>query len=337
MPVAELQKVESPFIHLEVTDMGDVPPIAEQTSWPSGIFKIQTPENIRYFNCSVIRNKDGLWLFSRRARNIKGDWMGRNDIVAHLFDENTKQIRASVEVIIPKVYEKEHYEDPRVMWMDGGIWMSACSFIPGMFYGAHQRLCRLDSTFHSGRPISPVYGGNGHTPLMQARNHEKNWLWFEHARKPFMVYQAVPHQVLEWPDFSTFSSPLVYETRMGSFDWHYGELRGGTPPIRVGGEYWTFFHSSLPWRKPKRQYFMGAYAFSVEPPFRMTRMSVAPLLAGSVADTWTPGLPLVVFPCGAIHENGKWLVTFGVNDYVCGWIEIPHEELVETMGSVEEF
>lgn len=328
---------DSPYKHLDITDRPNALPLDEQTKWAAGIFPIPTSNDIRYFNCSLIRRNDGLWLFARRARNIKGDWMGMNDVVALKLRELTNTVQGMIDVQFPKVYKGEHFEDPRVMWMGGSIWISCTTFIPRMFHGAHQRLCRLDERFAASRPISPVYGGNGASPLMQAQNHEKNWLWFEHDGKPHMVYRHTPHQVVEWPDFFEFRNPVVHDSRFTNPRWCHGEPRGGTPPVRVGDEYWSFFHSSLPWRPPKRQYFMGAYAFEAKPPFRITRMSLRPLLAGSIADPWAEGLPLVVFPCGAVLEDGRWIVTMGINDYRCGWIEIPHKELEQQTDYVEPF
>jgi hypothetical protein len=74
---------------------------------------------------------------------------------------------------------------------------------------------------------------------------------------------------------------------------------------------------------------MGVYAFMAEPPFRVTRMSTVPILSGSQNDEWHEGLPLVVFPCGALLRNGQWLVTMGVNDCASAWIEIPHKDVVK--------
>ena len=70
---------------------------------------------------------------------------------------------------------------------------------------------------------------------------------------------------------------------------------------------------------------MGAYAFNDR--FEIVRMTVEPLLAGSDRDLRLLNGPLVIFPGGAIVNNGKWLVVFGVNDEQSGWIEIPHLDL----------
>jgi predicted GH43/DUF377 family glycosyl hydrolase len=121
----------------------------------------------------------------------------------------------------------------------------------------------------------------------------------------------------------------VYETQASDLHWPWGQPRGGTPPVLVDGEYWSFFHSCIDDPYHTRRYFMGAYAFSAMPPFRITRMSRTPIMAGSNKDRWGNGKPLVVFPCGALLRNGIWMVTLGVNDLNCAWVEIPHESLLE--------
>jgi hypothetical protein len=54
-----------------------------------------------------------------------------------------------------------------------------------------------------------------------------------------------------------------------NFCWNYGELRGGTEAKLVGDEYLAFFHSQgTVHSRFSMTYWMGAYTFSREPPFR---------------------------------------------------------------------
>jgi predicted GH43/DUF377 family glycosyl hydrolase len=57
-------------------------------------------------------------------------------------------------------------------------------------------------------------------------------------------------------------------------------------------------------------------------------MTIDPLLVGSEKDGGT--LP-VVFPGGAVFNDGKWLVVLGVNDARSAYIYIPHEDLIARM------
>jgi predicted GH43/DUF377 family glycosyl hydrolase len=150
---------------------------------------------------------------------------------------------------------------------------------------------------------------------------------------PHLIYLTRPHEIVKWNQWNEPGE--VYKTEETNPLWTHGDPRGGTPPVLVGKEYWSFFHSSLPWLHQKRRYFMGAYAIEAQPPFRITRMTSLPLLTGSKQDVWHPPQPLVVFPCGAIHRNKTWLISMGVNDLMSAWIEIPHDDLVHLMRPVK--
>jgi predicted GH43/DUF377 family glycosyl hydrolase len=76
---------------------------------------------------------------------------------------------------------------------------------------------------------------------------------------------------------------------------------------------------------------MGAFAFEAKPPFAVTRITPEPLLAGSEDDLRTLGGPLCVFPCASVLRGDSFLVTLGVNDQSCAWIEIPVADLIEKM------
>jgi hypothetical protein len=118
--------------------------------------------------------------------------------------------------------------------------------------------------------------------------------------------------------------------------WPYGEIRGGTSPVQVGDLFFTFHHSSLPWKGRYRRYFAGAIGFETTPPYKPRLITSEPLLQGSQQDVWAQRKPLVVFPCGALMLNGKWLVSMGVNDLKSAWLELPHESLLSRMKPIED-
>ncbi len=168
---------------------------------------------------------------------------------------------------------------------------------------------------------------------MRARPIEKNWGWFEHERQIYCLYTIRAQRILrlvgnELQPFSQF----WWHPR-----WTGGWWRGGASPVRVGGEYWCFFHGvwrAKPLRREFRHYNLSCYAFSAEPPFRPLRYLPKPLL-------WPPaeGRPAdlgsaVVFPCGAVRRGENWLVSYGVHD---SWVEIAefsHAEIDAAMVSV---
>jgi hypothetical protein len=188
---------------------------------------------------------------------------------------------------------------------------------------------------------------------------EKNWMLFEHDGDLFAVYQIAPHTILRVNLGGT--GPIICE-KIYESTWdvsiyaeHYGWPRGGTPPVRQGDTFVSFFHSRqqisrLRWilrywpvgpdktlprymaaierrlRRPlaRVRYYAGAYAFAAEPPFRPLWLRPEPVLDPATegpyrhrlrANPWADG---IVYPCGATpSEDGRWLVSYGVHDERC--------------------
>jgi predicted GH43/DUF377 family glycosyl hydrolase len=256
---------------------------------------------------------------------------GMNDVVAFKLgglDGLTPQVGYRVKFVNTNV--NEQYEDPRVIYHAGKTYVACCNFVwyrIKKWTGAHQIIVEVDDKWDQKRRYDPVYGKNGKGLGLNV-GHEKNWVWFFHESKLQMIYGAHPHTVVEFDDQVR---PTTVRRTDNTVPWKCGEIRGGTPPVKVGNEYFTFFHSSLPWTSRYRRYFMGAYAFEARPPFHITRMTADPLLIGSQNDPWVDKKPLVIFALGSLFRDDKWLVTFGVNDLKCGWIDIPHDDLLEKL------
>src|ERR1700677_2055307 len=136
------------------------------------------------------------------------------------------------------------------------MWLSCCNFIWGPTWtGAHQILCEISNDWKMIRRHDVVYGGNGNHVGGNNR-WEKNWLWFFHDGKPHMIYTVLPHVVVEFD--ATFNAVKQYVTdAKPKISWPWGDPRGGTPPVLIGDEYWTFFHSSCDWKEMvSRRYHM---------------------------------------------------------------------------------
>jgi len=319
----------------------DYPSILKQTKWRSGFFefgKAQANKDIRYFNPSLVEHNGHDWLVARKAQPRPGDPFGMNTIWAFKLDDQHRPLQGIL-VAFKDRYPDQHHEDPRIIRLPNGkMLLSYTTFVlepKKGWYGAHQGCAVLGAMFQPEQVLDPIYGRNGGSVLMNSGN-EKNWLWFWHDGALHMIYNTDPvHEVIRWNQ--NLGVVRKYETKdhVGLFA-KYGQPRGGTPPVLIGDEYWSFFHSSVLWKDPKRRYFMGAYAFEAKAPFRVTRMTRKPLLAGSQNDPWVEGQPLVVFPCGAIFRNNQWFVSMGINDMASAWIEIPHDELVKLTKPINE-
>ena len=151
---------------------------------------------------------------------------------------------------------------------------------------------------------------------------EKNWVPFVYQDHLNLAYSLVPHRILT-PVFGTESCRTAFLTHP-SVKWNWGVLRGGTPALLEGGEYLAFFHSSKSMAtqhskgKNIPHYFMGAYTFSAEPPFAITRISSRPIIGkkfykGKSYKTWKP--LHVVFPGGYISDENYLWILYGRQDH----------------------
>jgi predicted GH43/DUF377 family glycosyl hydrolase len=318
------------------------PAIGQQTRWRCSAFDFgrQQTTNFAYFNPGLVERPDGLWLVARRSKNDRRMRVGFNDMVAVRLSEGDYRPLFMLPIVTKHVFDKEHFEDPRAIYHNGATYLSACNFVivnNGMGWsGAHQTMNIVRTMTSTNRwtvdeRIDPLFGYNG-PRIGKDTGMEKNWTWFFESGLPHLVYKASPHTVARFTSDFTLDREFKTDEPMV---WLYGIIRGGTPPVRVGDEYLTFFHSSLPVGMPyHRRYYMGAYTFEAREPFAVKRMTREPLLVGSWQDRWFPKKPLVVFPCGSRLKNDTWLVTMGVNDLDCAWIEIPHADLDERLYPV---
>ena len=302
------------------------PSILQQTKWECGIYEFPDENAGReYFNCSIIDWRGSRWLVTRKneRKYIIGS---KNGITLWMLNNNAPALRKNIG--FSTTFNKEEHEDPRALVRGGNLILTYCNFIQGKTY-AHQCIGAVTPNFRINLPVHVQYGANG-SKLIFNSGHEKNWVWFEHGGALHFVYRTNPHLVCK-----TRNGNVVEEfgTVSPKINWPFGEMRGGTSPVRVGGEYVSFFHSSTLWKNGNRRYYKGAYAFKAEPPFHITRYTPEPLLVGSAHDVVKPGVPwpMVVFPCGSIFEKDEWLVVGGLNDLKCYWIKIPNKDLMERM------
>lgn len=326
----ELQKSAHLVAQLMKYAPKQIPPIGQQTLWDVGLIGLPEFPDYTFFNPAIIKAADGrILLFTRRCKDKRRTdtdyFREKNDIVVFELDEQTMKAKTMQPLNLRKHEPDEQFEDPRIIRFGNGYGLSVCAFIQGRSY-AHQTMFLLNERFDCVGRFDPIYGNNMAQAAVNA-GHEKNWLWFSHDGAPHMIYSASPHVVLKMDG----SLNPVEKIQSDVFDryWKYGEVRGGSNPVRVGDLYWTFFHSSVKWAVHKRRYFMGAYAFEAKHPFRIVRFTINPLLTGSSAENWWPGLPEVVFPCGAYFDGDKqqFVVSYGVNDVRCGYLKIPLAEL----------
>lgn len=308
-------------------------PFQQQTKWRCGFFELSGNTKTVYFNPSLIEFNGRDYLFTRRAR-----WVNPNSSREVHSDLAIFDITEGVPKLLPipnlsPTLAGEQWDDPRAMVVDGRVYVSFVKWFHRLNRFAYQSLMLLSEDWLSASvELEPRFGGNGSANRNGTR-HQKNWVWFVRDGSWHCVYMTNPMTVYAIPKkgrrFLTFKNPEL------KLPWKFGEPYGGTPPILIGDEYFTFFHSFTPWVTPRRRYHMGAATFDAKPPFSLKRICVRPILSGSENDPRLYGGPPCIFPCGALHRNAEWLVVFGVNDENCGWIKIPHAELESLMVPVK--
>lgn len=327
----------------EIAHEDSTPSIADQAKaqgWKAGYYDYGKVESNNWdlFNPGLVQRPDGLWLLTRVSEpHPQGFRFGQNSIYAFLLDDTGKIPKMGKRLRWPVEDGTQHFEDPRGFYHPtiNQTVIGACTFCwypDATWTGAHQVLGTFDEEWTCKKMDYPKVGGNpGEMRRIENRkDYEKNWLWWLHENRLHLLYKANPWMIVEygqhWSDFKYH--------RLDGVTWPYGEIRGGTTPVQVGDYYFTFHHSSLPWKGRYRRYYAGCLAFEAKPPFSPKLITPEPILQGSQNDVWTQRKPLVIFPCGAIHKDGQWLISCGVNDLKSAWLELSHQSILERMKPI---
>jgi predicted GH43/DUF377 family glycosyl hydrolase len=171
---------------------------------------------------------------------------------------------------------------------------------------------------------------------------EKNWSFFGDG--PFYaLYSLMPQRVLE---FSLAGTGPIEFCEVASMAWEggdyagrFGELRGGTPPQRVGGDYFGLGHS-VSGTPSHYRYVAAAYRFSATAPFALTGGPAGPLPVGlglgpqRAYSPLNPAIAEVIYPCGAAYTDDRWVVSFGLNDERCALARFTHAEVLAALRPV---
>lgn len=147
---------------------------------------------------------------------------------------------------------------------------------------------------------------------------QKNWIPFIWNDQLFLTYSVKPHEIL-MPDLLNGISKSIYVSDFDLINWKWGQLRGGTQAELLDGEYIAFFHCSKPCKslasngKMMHHYYMGAYTFSKDPPFEITKMTPTPIIAKGFY-TKSDCDKRVIFPGGLVISDSNIHVAYGKDD-----------------------
>jgi predicted GH43/DUF377 family glycosyl hydrolase len=182
-------------------------------------------------------------------------------------------------------------------------------------------------------------------PGESSARREKSWVPFDYKGQLLLAYSLDPHLIFKLKrgrgacDIMAVSKP--------SYEWNWGELRGGTPGLAIDEtQYLAFFHSSKLMRSYQSNnecmshYFIGAYTFMREPPFEITQISSEPIIAKgfysgkSYKYYWNP--LRVVFPCGYIYDENYIWIAYGRHDHEVWIVKLDKKGLMKSLKPVTQ-
>lgn len=173
------------------------------------------------------------------------------------------------------------------------------------------------------------------------QRREKNWIPFIFENALHLAYHLYPHRIFR-PLLDASERCETVANSFPSFIWEYGELRGGTPAVKLDEQHYLgFFHSSIYMKTVHSNqmyiphYFIGAYLFSAQPPFEVKYISPEPIVGtnfyhgNSYEPYWHP--VCVVFPCGlAIYHNDLW-ISYGRQDHEIWVARLDKEKVLNSL------
>lgn len=239
-------------------------------------------------------------------------------------------------------------EDPRLVAVDDQLYMVYAA-APESEEGSacHRRvfvseLNQIDGQFVLGAPLQL-----SQNVAKTNDRHEKNWTPFDYDGQMHFSYSLNPHTVLDF-NKNDGSCNLVATTNY-DIPWCWGELRGGTPALKIDDHHYLgFFHSSAQLATANSEdvsmphYFVGAYMFEADAPFSLVKVSYEPIVASGFYSGenhepyWNP--VRVVFPCGFIFEDDFIYLSYGRQDRELWVAKIDKEALIESLApmSIQE-
>lgn len=300
----------------EVCPLGRWPVVRE---WPIKFdeHNLAKGESGLRFNSSLIEYNNGYLLAYRNG------WCG-SEISLIQLDSNFTPVGPSIRLDLfhPK-HANYGREDPRLFRHLGKLYVGYVGVVGGNNLSHTSMLyARIDDSLRVERVFYPEYKG---------RNYwEKNWGFFSYGSDLLSVYSISPHRILKVVDDKS-EIAFVTNAKLG---WVGGELRGGSSPVRVGEEYYSFFHDRVE-VNGHRVYRMGLYTFEARPPFRVKRIIPYPLMTADRDTKPSDQYASVVFPGGAIRTKDHWVIAMGIHDKWCELHRFSVRELESKLVKVE--
>lgn len=263
------------------------------------------------YNAGLIRFQ-GRLLLSYRVHDRK-DWR-TNLGIAELSDSFA--VGLSKPIKPPDELKDNSFEDCRFFVHRNALWISfTVSQWPATEFRSIVAISTLTETpthWEMSKPTIPQYGRNAFDGI------EKNFIFISRGETLWCIYRVTGNeQIVLQLDGARVEE--VFKAK--ALPWAKAEIHGGAVCEGPNGNLYHFFNSHTSHKdRQLDRYFVGCAELSGLPPFDMLRISSAPILSGEEGyclDKNPRFKPNVVFVCGAIYENGQFLVSFGFNDCQC--------------------
>lgn len=275
-------------------------------------------EHTPRFNASIIRHNGKLLLSYRQYDPRQANHM---TIALSELGEDFQPTGVHYPLNLKGIGSVNLFEDARLTHIGEELWLgyTEVAFLNikqkwNRVSHISQHFCRLNDDFTCEDPITLDYGFN-------FTKWEKNWTWFESDGHLYCCYDPTNNTVLA---VSRKSGTVLTEYVNDKCYWPYGHFRGGTSPILYEGAFLSFVHGSTTESIQDRRYYVAAYLFDPEPPFKPIAVSRVPFLYGSRKEYYCgAGNGQCVFPMGKIRGDKCFHVAMGVNDSFCAVVTIP--------------
>lgn len=236
----------------------------------------------------------------------------------------------------------KHVSDPRLIVFQNTPYLLVSNLTKwGPPYECCQRLCPVNK--------SPTLPLGGYNLQYKQGQREKNWVPFVYCSEAgqeelYYLYEANPCRILKQhlPIDGSIELPFELDDTpkngLEAWETQWGKIRGGTPALKIGDEYLTFFHSSFKeglfyW------YVMGALTFESTPPFRLKRISPYPILCHDmyITPVETNHNPIVraCFAGGFVFHGENLHILAGENDSAIRRITLNTQKLLESLRPIE--
>jgi predicted GH43/DUF377 family glycosyl hydrolase len=294
-------------------------------------------------NPSIVKYKDGYLMSFRWTPNHWDEpWISYICLV--LLNSSFDPI-STVDVLDTRKYNNitpSQSEDARIFYFKDKLYVVYNDNMDLVFPSTWERrdmyiaeiVCDENNTFTALEPLRFV-----HSTKYRDRPWQKNWNPFVWNDRLLFSYNLHPHEVI-LADLANGICQPIYETKPKTLDWKFGELQGAAPAYLVDGEYLAFFHSKLYTKSPCSEnqelyhYFMGAYTFSADPPFTITKISQE-IIDSPEFYTYSSYLKRVIYPGGFVVNGPNLYLAYGKDDCEIWIATIDLEKLKKSLIEVK--